>query len=80
MKEKKQSVSKLETRTRIAPKNDREKALQALEFAKSIQGKSVFLPKGQSRDFENMKKNIESQKKTTENILSASAIKNGNKS
>jgi hypothetical protein len=54
--------------------------LQALEFAKSIQGKSVFLPKGQSRDFENMKKNIESQKKATENILSASAIKNGNKS
>ena len=39
MKEKKQSVSKLETRTRIAPKNDREKALQSLEFAKSIQGK-----------------------------------------
>jgi hypothetical protein len=63
MKEKKQSVSKLETRTRIAPKNDREKALQALEFAKSIQRKSVFLPKGQSRNFENMKKNIESQKK-----------------
>ena len=46
MKEKKQSVSKLETRTRIAPKNDREKALQSLEFAKSIQVKSVFLPKG----------------------------------
>ena len=42
MKEKKQSVSNLETRTRIAPKNDREKALQSLEFAKSIQGKSVF--------------------------------------
>ena len=65
MKEKKQSVSKLETRTRIAPKNDREKALQSLEFAKSIQGKSVFLPKGQSKDFENMKKKIESQKTTT---------------
>ena len=65
MKEKKQSVSNLETRTRIAPKNDREKALQSLEFAKSIQGKSIFLPKGQSKDFENMKKKIESQKKTT---------------
>jgi hypothetical protein len=66
--------------TYLYKSNEREKALQALEFAKSIQGKSVFLPKGQSRDFENMKKNIESQKKATENILSASAIKNGNKS
>jgi hypothetical protein len=32
------------------------------------------LPKGQSRDFENMKKNIESQKKAIENLLSPSAM------
>ncbi len=43
--------------TYLYKSNERKKTLQSLEFAKSIQGKSVFLPKGQSRDFENMKKN-----------------------
>ena len=60
--------------TYLYKSNERKKTLQSLEFAKSIQGKSVFLPKGQSRDFENMKKNIESQKKAIENLLSPSAM------
>ena len=73
MKEKKYA-SQLDNSTHVTAKKDREKALKALEFAKSIQGKSVFLPKGKSRDFEKLKKIIESQKKTTENILSPSAM------
>jgi hypothetical protein len=74
MKVKKQSSSQSENSTHVTAKKDREKALKALEFAKSIQGKSVFLPKGKSRDFEKLKKKIESQKKAKENILSPSAM------
>jgi len=73
MKEKK-SASQLDNSTHVTVKKDREKALKALEFAKSIQGKSVFLPKGKSREFEKLKKIIESKKKSTENILSPSAM------